>query len=384
MGCGRGAGVSQSGAAVVARATGLGHRTIREGIGELGELSAAQPAGRPQDARIRRPGAGRIPVEQVDPTLLADLDALVEPTKRGDPESPLRWTTKSLRNLAAELREQGHQVSPTKVGQLLKERGYSLQAAKKTVEGAQHRDRDAQFHHISDKVAAFVNAGAPVVSVDTKKKELVGNFKNGGREWHPSGQPPRVDAHDFPSDSLGKAIPYGVYDLVRDEAHVNVGVDHDTPTFAAASLTAWWTTMGRRSYPQATELLIAADAGGSNAYRSRVWKHELQRFADTTGLTVHVCHFPPGTSKWNKIEHSLFSAISQNWRGRTLATFETVINLIGATTNASGLRVSAQLDVKPYPIGQKVSRADFAAMALSRDSFHGEWNYALSPRPMTA
>ena len=256
--------LSKSGAAIVARATGFGHRTVRDGMRELAELENAKPTHRRQDARIRRPGAGRKSVEELDPTLLEDLDGLVEPTRRGDPESPLRWTTKSTRRLAAALREKGHSVSPTKVGQLLKAQGYSLQANKKTVEGAQHPDRDAQFHYINDKVAAFIHTGSPVVSVDTKKKELVGNFKNGGSEWHPAGKPPRVDAHDFPTDSLGKAIPYGVYDIVRDEAHVNVGSDHVTPAFAVESVRAWWRTMGKRAYPGATDLMISADAGGSN------------------------------------------------------------------------------------------------------------------------
>jgi transposase len=373
----------KSGAAVVARATGLGHRTIRTGMRELGELDAAPQPHRPQHARIRRPGAGRKPIEEQDPSLLDDLDALVEPTRRGDPESPLRWTTKSTRNLAAALRATGHKVSPSKVGQLLREQGYSLQANKKTKEGVQHPDRDAQFHHINNSVAAFVNEGAPVVSVDTKKKELVGDYKNGGREWRSAGSPREVDAHDFPGGSLGKAIPYGVYDVVRGEAHVNVGMDHDTPTFAAESLFAWWRTMGKRAYPNATKLLVAADAGGSNAYKSRVWKRELQDFADVTGLAVHVCHFPPGTSKWNRIEHSLFSAISINWRGRPLRTFETVVSLIAATTNASGLRVRARLDKGKYPIGRRVSAAEFKLIEISRSEFHGEWNYVISPRALS-
>ena len=367
----------KSGAAIVARATGLAHRTIRDAIGEFAQ---APPPGRPQDVRIRRPGAGRRPVEEQDATLLDDLDALVEPTRRGDPESPLRWTTKSTRNLASALQEQGHTISPSKVGQLLREQGYSLQANKKTKEGAQHPDRDAQFHYINDSVAEFVNEGAPVVSVDTKKKELVGDYKNAGREWRSSGSPREVDAHDFPGSSLGKAIPYGVYDFVRAEAHVNVGMDHDTPTFAAESVFVWWRTMGKQAYPNATKLLIAADAGGSNAAKSRVWKRELQDFADVTGLAVHVCHFPPGTSKWNRIEHTLFSAISLNWRGRPLDTFETVVALIAATTNSTGLRVRARHDKGEYPIGRRVSRKDFAAISIERSPFHGEWNYVISPQ----
>lgn len=368
-----------NGASIVHRATGLGLRTIRDGIRDLKQAFASATAG-PQKARIRRVGGGRKRSEVVDPSLIDDLDALVEPTRRGDPESPLRWTTKSLRHLASVLQRQGHRVSPTKVGELLKEQGYSMQAPSKAREGLQHPDRDKQFHHINDKVKAFQTAKSPVVSVDTKKKELVGNFQNGGSEWHSAGAAPVVDVHDFPSDAVGKAIPYGVYDIARKEAHVNVGVDHDTPTFAAASLRAWWRSMGRRAYPGATEILVVADAGGSNAYRSRIWKLELQDFATETGLTINVCHFPPGTSKWNHIEHRLFSAISTNWRGQPLRTFETVVKLIAGTRTSAARRVRARLDRNEYPTGLKVSAATLAAIAITRDEFHGEWNYTIAPK----
>ena len=371
----------KNGAAVVARATGLTRRTIRNGARELVELIQAPIEEQSTEARIRLPGGGRKAIENCDSSLLDHLDALVEPTRRGDPESALRWTTKSCRNLAAALNHKGHKISASKVGQLLRSQGYSLQANKKTKEGMQHPDRNAQFHYINDTVAEFVNEGSPVVSVDTKKKELIGDYKNNGREWRSTGNPREVDAHDFPGGSLGKAIPYGVYDVVRGEAHVNVGMDHDTPTFAVESLFAWWKAMGHRAYPNARRLLIAADAGGSNAYRSRVWKLELQAFADLTGIAVSVCHFPPGTSKWNKIEHSLFSAISINWRGRPLSTFETVVNLIAATTNTSGLKVRARLDRREFPTGQRVTAREFDSIALSRSPFHGEWNYEISPRP---
>jgi hypothetical protein len=309
-----------------------------------------------------------------------DLEALVDPTRRGDPESPLRWTTKSCRKLAEALRIKGHEVSPTKVGEILRDLGYSLQANKKTVEGTQHPDRDAQFNHINDKAAEFINRGLPVVSTDTKKKELVGNFKNGGREWQPEGKPVRTNCHDFPTDAIGKAIPYGVYDIARDIGWVNVGTDHDTPRFAVASIEMWWRSMGKKAYPDAAELLITADAGGSNGYRLRQWKIELQRMADITGLTIHVCHFPPGTSKWNRIEHSLFSAISLNWRGRPLTSYETVVNLIGATTTTTGLQVKAHLDRRTYPTGVKITSKELAAIDITRDDFHGEWNYTIKPR----
>lgn len=375
--------IGRSGRAVVARATGLGRERIAVGVRELAELSKAPSGIRAHDQRIRRMGGGRKPITETDPTLVIDLEALVDPTRRGDPESPLRWTTKSCRKLAESLRIKGHEVSPTKVGQLLRDLGYSLQANKKTVEGKQHADRDAQFHHINDRTAEFINRGLPVVSTDTKKKELVGNFKNAGREWQPAGEPVRVNCHDFPTDAIGKAIPYGIYDIARDTGWVNVGTDHDTPRFAVASIEMWWNAMGKQVYPNAAELLITADAGGSNGYRPRLWKFELQRMADATGLTIHVCHFPPGTSKWNRIEHSLFSAISLNWRGRPLASYETVVNLIGATTTTTGLQVKARLDQRAYPTGIKITAKELASIDIRRDDFHGEWNYTIRPRGET-
>lgn len=371
--------IGRGGAAVVVRATGLARERVAAGLRELGELADAPPEARPQDQRIRRAGGGRKPITETDPTLIRDLEALVEPTRRGDPESPLRWTTKSCRNLANALRGSGHRVSPSKIAQLLADLGYSLQANKKTVEGKQHPDRDEQFNHINDKAAEFINRGQPVVSTDTKKKELVGNFKNAGREWRPAGQPVRANCHDFPQDALGKAIPYGVYDIARDEAWVSVGMDHDTPRFAVASIETWWRSMGKKAYPDATELLITADAGGSNGHRPRLWKLELQRLADATGLIIHVCHFPPGTSKWNRIEHSLFSAISVNWRGRPLESYETIVNLIGATTTTTGLRVKARVDRREYPTGIKVTKKEFSTIRIDGDEFHGEWNYVITP-----
>ena len=305
------------------------------------------------------------------------LDALVEPVSRGDPMSPLRWTCKSTHKLAAELRSQGHAVSASKVGQLLRESGYSLQSTRKTKEGSAHPDRDAQFHFINDTVKRFQRAGQPVISVDTKKKELVGDFKNNGREWAPQGSPPEVRVHDFIDDELGKVIPYGVYDVRRNEGWVNVGVDHDTPEFAVESIRRWWQLMGAPEYAGAKRLLIMADGGGSNSSRARAWKTELQRLADDTGLDVAVRHFPPGTSKWNKIEHRLFAHITQNWRGRPLVSREVVVNLIAATTTRTGLRVRAALDTGEYATGETISKEEFAALRLVRETFHGEWNYTL-------
>jgi hypothetical protein len=365
------------GIAAVARATKQGRERISAGFHELSDLDVPSPEGRPQDHPIRQAGGGRKPLRDTDPTVIQDLDSLVHPTTRGDPESPLRWTTKSLRHLAQELYELGHSISPSTVGKLLHEMGYSLQANKKTVEGTQHPDRNAQFEFINAKTAEFLNRNLPVISVDTKKKELVGNFKNSGQEWQPEGAPVRVDTHDFPEDGLGKAIPYGVYDIGRDEGWVSVGTDHDTPQFAVAAITAWWNAMGKKSYPDAKEVLITADAGGSNGYRARLWKLELQRFADATGLKVHVSHFPPATSKWNRIEHSLFSEISLNWRGRPLVNYETIVNLIGATTTSTGLHVRARLDRRAYPTAIRVSAEQFKTIQLTGDEFHGEWNYAV-------
>jgi hypothetical protein len=308
------------------------------------------------------------------------LEALVEPVSRGDPSSPLRWTCKSRAKLSAALTKAGWQVSSTSVGRLLHELGYSLQSVRKTREGVSHPDRNAQFEHINATADDFARRHQPVVSVDTKSKELVGDFKNNGREWQPKGMPERSLVHDFPQDASGKAIPYGVYDMARNEAWVNVGRDHDTPAFAVASIRRWWSVMGKRAYHDAQELLITADAGGSNGYRSRAWKHELQKFADQTNLRICVSHFPPGTSKWNKIEHRLFCHITQNWRGKPLRTFETIVDTIGNTRTASGLKVKAKLDKRIYPTGVVTTKQQMDALSLYTHKFHGEWNYELRPR----
>ena len=364
---------SEGGIAAVERATGLSRTTIRAGRDEL--RAGLNPE---EVVNVRRPGAGRPSVEERTPGLVAALEALIDPVTRGDPESPLRWTSKSTRKLATELAAQGMKVSPQKVGELLYAAGYSLQGTHKTLEGTQHPDRNAQFEYINDRVDGFHSRGEPVISVDTKKKELVGEFKNAGREWHAAGEPVPVRVHDF-IDEKGKVIPYGVYDLGRNQAWVNVGVDHDTPAFAVRSIADWWKHMGKRAYPNATELLITADAGGSNSYRSRLWKAELQRFATRTGLTVAVSHFPPSTSKWNKIEHRLFCHITENWRGRPLVDHETVVQLIGSVRTKTGLVVKAKLDTREYPIGVEVSDDEMEGLNIDRDRFHGDWNYSLSP-----
>jgi hypothetical protein len=364
---GRGGGVA------VARATGVSRRAIRQGIREL-EAPASLPPG-----RVRRPGGGRKPTVEIDPGLRAALEALVEPTSRGDPESPLRWTCKSLRRLAEELRQQGHRVSHQLVAELLRALDYSLQANRKVLEGSQHPDRNAQFGYLNRQVQEQLAAGEPAISVDAKKKELVGPFKNGGRELRPKGQPEPVRVHDFVDKQLGRATPYGVYDLAQNQGWVTVGIDHDTAAFAVASIDHWWQTLGQATYPGATSLLITADGGGSNASRSRLWKLELQRFADLTGLELRVCHLPPGTSKWNKIEHRLFSYITQNWRGKPLVSYEVIVRLIGATTTRGGLTVRCELDAGTYPTGRKVTDAELASVNLERDAFHGEWNYRVRP-----
>ena len=368
--------IGRGGVAAVARATGLARTTVERGMADVrtGERLAR--------GRVRRAGAGRPPIEQRDPTLRADLEALIEPTTRGDPESPLRWTTRSVRNLAAELVRQGHVVSHQTVSELLRELGYSLQSNRKVLEGTSHPDRDAQFGHIHDAVQLRLSLGEPVISVDTKKKELVGPFRNAGQELRPTGDPERVLMHDFviEDEDHGRVSPYGVYDLAANEAWVSVGTDHDTAVFAVESIRRWWRSMGTPLYPDATRLLVTADAGGSNGSRLRLWKLELQRLADETGLEIAVCHFPPGTSKWNKIEHRLFSAITQNWRGRPLISHETVVNLIASTTTRTGLRVHSELDKNDYPAGLRVSDADMKTLYLQRDDFHGEWNYMLLPR----
>jgi transposase len=361
------------GDALVSSATGLARATIRKGRQEL-------EAGLEDTGRVRAPGAGRPSLDHSQPGLQQALEALVDPLTRGDPMSALRWTCKSKATLAGELVKQGWTISTSSVGRMLHEMGYSLQALQKRTEGSSHPDRNAQFEHINAKAEDFLHRGQPVISVDTKKKELVGDFKNAGREWQQKGKPEGVLVHDFPQDAVGKAIPYGVYDMGRDEAYVSVGNDHDTPAFAVASIRRWWTSMGIPAYPGATELLITADAGGSNGYRSRVWKAKLQHVADDFGLCIRVMHFPPGTSKWNKIEHRLFCHITNNWRGRALRTFETVVRLIGSTRTDKGLRVRAKLDKRKYAKGVTVSKPEMAALALHPDDFHGDWNYEIRPR----
>ena len=365
--------IGYGGDALVSAATGLARQTIANGRRELADGVAAT-------TRIGRVGAGRPGIDVTQPGLAAALDALVAPVTRGDPVSPLRWTCKSRARLTAALVADGWRVSSTTVGRMLHLLGYSLQAVRKRLEGTSHPDRNAQFEHINATATVFLTAGQPVISVDTKKKELVGDFKNAGREWHPATTPEPVRVHDFPDDALGKAIPYGVYDMARNEAWVSVGRDHDTPAFAVASIRQWWTMMGRRAYPAAEALYITADAGGSNGYRSRAWKRGLQRLADDLRLRIHVSHFPPGTSKWNKIEHRLFCHITQNWRGRPLRTFETVVALIGHTRTAAGLRVKARLDKRRYATGVTVTRADMQRLAIHPHTFHGDWNYELRPR----
>ena len=367
--------IGRGGQAVVARALGVSPRTIRQGMRDL-----SHPEQGVEKRRIRRVGGGRNRTVEHDPTLREDLEKLVEPTTRGDPESPLRWTCKSVRKLAEELRRQGHRISHRIVAELLHELGYSLQANRKTLEGSGHPDRNAQFMHLNQAVQLQLALGEPVISVDTKKKELVGPIKNSGRELRPTGQPEDVLVHDFLIPELGRVSPYGVYDVAQNQAWVSVGVDHDTAAFAVESIRRWWRSMGQPLYPKATRLLITADAGGSNGYRLRLWKLELQKLADETGLEMAVCHFPPGTSKWNKIEHRLFSAISQNWRGKPLVNHEVVVNLIGATTPRTGLRVRARLDTNQYQAGSTVSDGDIETLYLQRDAFHGEWNYSLLPR----
>jgi hypothetical protein len=367
--------LGEGGIAIVERATGMSRTTIRAGRDEL--RAGVDPS---DVVKVRRTGGGRPSIEQTRPDIVPALEALVDPVTRGDPESPLRWTSKSTRKLATELGEQGFEVSPQTVGLLLHASGYSLQATRKTREGTSHPDRNEQFETINARVDEFQARGAPVISVDTKKKELVGDFKNAGREWQPEGQPVPVRVHDFIDDALGKVIPYGVYDLARNTGWVNVGIDHDTPEFAVESISRWWRSMGKGVYPDAQELLITADGGGSNASRSRLWKHELQAFADRTGLTVSVSHFPPGTSKWNKIEHRLFCHITENWRGRPLVDHETVVQLIGSVRTTTGLTVTAKLDTRQYPTGIEVSDAEMNALLITRDDFHGEWNYTLHPR----
>jgi transposase len=366
--------LGRGGTAAVARATGIAETTIRRGRRELASEEVPEPG------RVRRPGAGRKPLTETDPTLLDDLERLVDDTSRGDPEAPLRWTAKSLRNLASELRDQGHKISAASVAPLLRRLGYSLQSNAKTREGAKHPDRDAQFAHINETVAAALASSEPVISVDTKKKELIGDFKNAGRELRPKGDPAKVRTHDFKDKQLGKVNPYGVYDVAEDAGWVSVGIDNDTAQFAVASIQGWWEQLGLKRYPQASSLTITADCGGSNGNRTRLWKTELQRLADQTGLQIRVCHFPPGTSKWNKIEHRLFSFISMNWRAKPLISRQVVIDLINATTTRTGLEVFARLDERTYPKGLKISDTELAAVQLEGNAFHPEWNYTIKPR----
>jgi len=365
--------IGYGGDAVVSSATGMARETIRKGRQEIEQ-------GVELTARLRRVGAGRPGIEKTQPGVTKALEQMVDPLTRGDPTSPLRWTCKSRAKLAAGLAKKGWTISSTTVGRLLHGLGYSLQSVQKSREGASHPDRNAQFEYINALADKFLQGKQPVISVDTKSKELVGDFKNGGREWQPRATPEKVLVHDFPSDATGKAIPYGVYDMARNEAWVNVGRDHDTPAFAVASIRRWWQMMGADAYPRAKKLFITADAGGSNGYRARAWKLELQRFADETHLRIRVSHFPPGTSKWNKIEHRLFCHITKNWRGKPLRTFETIVDLIGNTRTKAGLRVKAKLDKRKYPTGVVITKAQMKALALFHDEFRGEWNYEIRPR----
>ena len=367
--------LGHGGIALVERATGISRSTITRGIREV-ESGASNEL---PPERTRRPGGGRKRTTEKDPTLLADLDALVEPMTLGDPDSPLRWTSKSVRHLADELETLGHDVSYRLVARLLKESGYSLQANRKTREGSQHEDRDAQFRYIDQQVRRHQRDGNPAISVDTKKKELIGDFKNPGREWRPKGRPEPVRVHDFLIPDAGKAIPYGVYDLSRDEGWVSVGIDHDTASFAVNAVRRWWKLMGRPTYPDADSLLITADAGGSNGPRVRLWKWELQKFANRTGLSITVSHFPPGTSKWNKIEHRLFSHIAMNWRAKPLVSLAAIVSLIGSTTTVSGLRIRSEIDHGSYPLGVKITDAQMAKVQLQPHAFHGDWNYTIQP-----
>jgi transposase len=366
--------VGFGGTSAVSRQTGVSRRAIIQGIKELDEEPSVQ------SGRVRRAGGGRKKTVNTDVTLKSDLERLVEPVTRGDPESRLRWTCKSVRKLSEELNRQGHRTSHRMVAELLHELGYSLQANRKTLEGSSHADRDAQFQHINRQVNELLAERQPVISVDTKKKELVGDFKNNGKELRPKGDPEKVRVHDFPIPELGRAAPYGVYDLANNSGWVSVGIDHDTSAFAVETIRRWWRSMGRPVYPQAKTLLITADSGGSNGSRVRLWKVELQGLADEIGLELRVCHLPPGTSKWNKIEHRLFSFISQNWRGKPLVSHQVIVDLIAATSTKAGLKVQAQIDSNLYPAGVKISDEQVAALRLERDPFHGEWNYKILPR----
>jgi transposase len=363
----------RGGQAAVVRATGMSPMTVAKGVREV------RSGERLEAGRVRSRGGGRKPLTETDPTLLDDLRSLVADEARGDPESPLLWTARSVRSLARAMRERGHRVSHETVAKLLRDLGFSLQANRKTLEGASHPDRDAQFAHINQTVAAAQAAGQPTISVDTKKKELIGDFKNAGRQWRPKGKPVEVRTKDFKDKQLGKVNPYGIYDLRLDEGYVSVGIDADTAEFAVNAIRSWWEQLGKERYPAASTLTITADCGGSNGNRTRLWKTELQRLANQTGLTIGVCHFPPGTSKWNKIEHRLFSFIARNWRGQPLVSRQAVVSLIGATTSTTGLKVYAQLDENTYERAIKITDAQLATVNLTPDPFHGEWNYTIAP-----
>ena len=366
--------LGRGGISKVSRACGLSRKAIAKGIEEI-EGGIAPPPG-----RVRQSGAGRKKITDHDPGLADALERLIDPDTRGDPETPLRWTCKSTRALATELTRQKHPVSHMKIAQLLHLEGYSLQGNRKTKEGDDHPDRDAQFCYINTQVRRTMAKGAPVISVDTKKKELVGDYANRGRQWRPQKTPIKVQGPDFPGPDVPRAYPYGIYDIERNRGFVNVGTDHDTAVFAVASIRGWWRHEGRRQYPAATDILITADGGGSNGSRLRLWKLELQRLADETSLSISVCHFPPGTSKWNKIEHRLFSFISSNWRGEPLRDYETIVNLISRTTTAKGLKVTCRLDRRKYPTGRKVTDKEMLQMNLKRHEFHGDWNYTIQPK----
>jgi hypothetical protein len=374
--------LGSGGVAIVSAATGVAADTVRKGRKEVDDGTA------PGEGRSRRAGGGRKRAESHDDGLVESFESLIDPATRGDPESPLRWTSKSVAALTRALQDKGHEVSEFVTRRLLRERGYSLQANAKTLEGNQHADRDAQFGYLNDMVAGHLDAGDPVVSVDTKKKELVGNYCNGGREWNPKGTPEQVKVHDFIDKTLGKANPYGVYDIAANTGWVSVGTDHDTAAFAVNTIATWWREVGKPMYPNATRLMISADGGGSNGYRTRLWKTELARFAADTGLTITVCHLPPGTSKWNKIEHRLFSHISMNWRGRPLTSHEVIVNTIAATTTSTGLTVRAELDTNKYPKGIEIDPKELKNLEeqgiLTRHQFHGEWNYTMNPQPRHA
>jgi Rhodopirellula transposase DDE domain len=368
--------LGRGGITAVAAATGLSRTTITQGM----RTPQGPPVPEGFPGRMRRTGGGRKAMTERDTTLLRDVEALVDPLTRGDPQSPLRWTCKSTRRLAMELQAMGHAISARTVARLLRDMHYSLQANRKTKEGSTHPDRHAQFAYINERIKTFQARGQPVISVDTKKKELVGDFKNGGREWQPVGEPEYVRVYDFQDKELGKAIPYGVYDVTTNTGWVSVGMDHDTAEFAVATMQQWWRQMGVSTYPEATQLLIIADGGGSNGVRIRLWKTELQRLADEIGLRIAVCHLPPGTSKWNKIEHRMFAYITQNWRGRPLVSHEVIVNLIGNTTTQTGLHIRAALDTNRYETGKKITDEVLAAVHIERDHFHGEWNYTIRPR----